>query len=93
MIVVVGDNQKSYTSKSEVFSPISHAESAFCTAGIEAEEGRNITILDIPNAYVKTELAINDKPVFVLMMIKGRLDDMLVKIDPLGICVFIWYIW
>ena len=41
-----------------------------------------MAITDIANAFVQTDLAINGKPVFVLMAIRGTLADMLVKIAP-----------
>ena len=41
-----------------------------------------MAIKDIANAFVQTDLAINDKPVFVLMAIKDTLADMLVNITP-----------
>ena len=81
-IVGGGNKQRSYVSKQEASSPTSHTESVFCTVGIEAEEERDVAITDISNAFVQTDLAINGKPVFVLMAIRGTLADMLVKIAP-----------
>ena len=81
-IVGGGNKQRSYVSKQEASSPTSHTESVFCTIGIEAEEERDVAITDISNAFVQTDLALNGKPVFVLMAIRGVLADMLVKIAP-----------
>ena len=81
-IVGGGNKQRSYVSKQEASSPTSHTESVFCTIGIEAEEERDVAVVDIPNAFVQTDLAIDGKPVFVLMAIRGRLADMLVSIAP-----------
>ena len=81
-IIGDGNKQRSYVSKQEASSPTSHTESVFCTIGIEEEEERDVAITDIANAFVQTDLAINGKPVFVLMAIRGTLADMLVKIAP-----------
>ena len=81
-IVGGGDKQRSYVSKQEASSPTSHTESVFCTFGIDAEEERDVAVVDIPNAFVQTDLAVDGKPVFVLMAIRGRLADTLVSIAP-----------
>ena len=81
-IVGGGNKQRSYVSKQETSSPTSHTESVFCTFGIDAEEGRDVSIVDVPNAFVQTDLAVDGKPVFVLMAIRGKLADMLVSIAP-----------
>ena len=81
-IVGGGNKERSYVSKQEASSPTSHTESVFCTIGIEAEEERDVAITDISNAFVQTDLALNGKPVFVLMAIRGVLANMLVKIAP-----------
>ena len=53
-------------------------QSIFCTIRIE-----NVVVIDIPNVFVQTDLiAINGKPVFVLMAIRGELADVLDKIVP-----------
>ena len=52
-IVGGGNKQRSYVSKQEASSPTSHTESVFCTIGIEAEQNRDVAVIDIPNAFVK----------------------------------------
>ena len=81
-IVGDGSKQRSYVSKQEAYSPTYHTESVFCTFGIEAEEGRDIAIIDIPNAFVQTDLVKNDKPVKIVMVIRGKLAQMLCDIAP-----------
>ena len=41
-----------------------------------------MALIDILNAFVQTDQAINGKPVFVLMAIRGTFADMLVSITP-----------
>lgn len=41
-----------------------------------------MAITDIANAFVQTDIAINGKPVFVLMSIRSALADMPVNIAP-----------
>ena len=60
-IVGGGNKQRSYVFKQEASSPTSHTKSVFFTIGIESEEGRDVAIIDIPNAFVQSNLAINGK--------------------------------
>ena len=81
--IVGGNNkQRSQVSKQESSSPTSHTQSVFCVIGREAEEGREVVVIDIPNAFVQTNLAINGEPVLVLMTTRGKFVDMLVIIAP-----------
>jgi hypothetical protein len=50
------------------------------SAAIEADENRDIMTVDIPNAFIQTEIKNNDER--VMMKIKGQLAEMLVKIEP-----------
>ena len=43
---------RSYGSKQEASSPTSQTESVFCTIGIEAEEKRDVAVIEIPNDFV-----------------------------------------
>lgn len=72
----------SYVSNQEPSLPTSYPASIFCTLRIDAEEGRDISIIDILNAFVQTALAISDRPVFILMETRGKLSDILVNITP-----------
>jgi hypothetical protein len=50
------------------------------TATIEADKNRDIMTVDIPNAFVQTEIENKDER--VMMKIKGQLAEILVKIEP-----------
>ena len=51
------------------------------TATIEAEEGRDVATMDIPNAFIQTPIKTEgtDK---IVMKIRGLLVDILVQLDP-----------
>jgi hypothetical protein len=56
-------------------------ESILLTAAIEAKEQRDVMTLDIPNAFIQTDV----KPVGderIILKIKGALVDMLVEMQP-----------
>ena len=81
-IVAGGNKQREYTEKKEASSPTSHTEAVFITAAIEAMEGRDVAIADIPNAFVQTDLIKNEEAVEIIMVIRGKLADFLVEIAP-----------
>ncbi len=76
-----GSTQHNYMEKEESTSPTAMTESILLTAVIEAQEGRDVMTLDIPNAFVQTDVP-EDLPEKIIMKIRGVLVDMLVKIDP-----------
>lgn len=49
---------------------------------IDAKEGRDVAIIDIPNAFIQTALPKQEKGKRVILKIRGPMVDMLVKIDP-----------
>ena len=55
-LVAGGNKQRSFTDKSEATSPTPHTESVFITATIDAMECRDVAAIDIPNAFVQTDL-------------------------------------
>ena len=81
-MVTGGNKQREYTPKQEASSPTSHTEAVFSTATIDALEGRSVGIIDLPNAFVQTDLIKNDKPVKIIMIIRGKLAELLCEITP-----------
>ena len=57
--VLGGNVQRKYFSKDEASSPTAYTESVIMTAVIDAKERRDVTTVDIPNAFC--QLAITDK--------------------------------
>jgi hypothetical protein len=60
-------------------SPKAATESILLTATIDAEEGRDVTPVDILNALVQTKF--DNKQEKVIMKIRGILVDMLIEIN------------
>ena len=75
-----GSTQRSYIDKEEATSPTALTEAIIITAAIEADENRDVMTVDIPNAFVQTEM--EDKEERIIMKIKGPLAEMLVRIEP-----------
>jgi len=78
--VAGGNKQRDYISKEDASSPTVATESVLLTCIVDAEEGRDVAVIDIPNAFIQTR--IEDKKDMVLMKIRGFLVDMLVDIAP-----------
>jgi hypothetical protein len=72
---VNGAPQQAYIPKEDAASPTVSTESTFITAGLAASEHQKIRCYDIPSAFVNTD--VNED---VLMMMKGKLSDMMVQI-------------
>ena len=75
-----GSTQREYVNREDATSPTAATESILLTATIDAEEGRDVMTVDIPNAFVQTKLDNNQEK--VIMKIRGILVDMLIEINP-----------
>ena len=73
-----GRKQRLWIDKDDAASPTVLLESVLLTATIDAKENREVAIVDIPNAFVQTEME-GEK---VIMKVRGKLAEMLVKIAP-----------
>jgi hypothetical protein len=78
--VAGGNKQQDYITKEESSSPTVATESVLLTSIIDAEEGRDVAVIDIPNAFIQTQIE-NEKDMAVIK-ICGVLVDMLMKIAP-----------
>ena len=74
-----GSPQRVYTPKEDTASPTVMTESILLTALIEAKENRDVMTVDIPNAFIQTDIEEGDR---IIMKIRGPLVDMLVEMDP-----------
>ena len=83
-----GSTQRIYTNKEDTASPTAMTESILLTATIEAKENRDIMTVDIPNAFVQTDIDQNTKE-RIMMKIKGPLVDMLVEMDEQTYAAFV----
>ena len=78
--VAGGNKQRGYIDKEESSSPTVATESVIITAMIDAEEEREVAVIDVPNAFVQT--VVEDQAKRVIIRIRGMLVDMLVRIAP-----------
>ena len=72
-----GRRQRETTPKSSATSPTVSIEAVFMTAMIDASEGRDIAVVDIPGAYLHA-----DMDELVIVRFEGKMAEMLVLIDP-----------
>jgi hypothetical protein len=78
---VAGRNkQQDYISKEDASSPTVATEAVLLSCIIDAEEGRDVTVIDIPNAFIQTR--VEDEGDMAIIKIRGVLVDILVKIAP-----------
>ena len=79
-----GSTQCTYMEHDEVMSLTISMEGTLLTAVTEAQEGRDITTCDIPNAFVQTHVEEKDKDGNqTIMKIRGVCVDILCKINPI----------
>ncbi|MCK7499178.1 MAG: hypothetical protein MZW92_58370 [Comamonadaceae bacterium] len=79
-----GRKQRAYTAHEDAASPTVATESVFLTTVIDALEGRDVAVLDIPGAFMQADM---DELVHVRFT--GKMVDLLMEIDPdmYGPCV------
>jgi hypothetical protein len=75
-----GSTQQEYLNQEDATSTTAATESILLTATIDAKEGRDVIPVDIPNAFVQTDLDFKKEQ--VIMKIQGVLVDMLVDMNP-----------
>jgi len=80
--VIGGDKQRDYMTKEDVSSPTVAAEAVMLTCVIDAQEGRDVAVVDIPNAFAQTIVSDEDKEHRVIVRIRGPLVDILVSLAP-----------
>jgi hypothetical protein len=78
--VIGGNKQQDYITKEDVSSPTMTAEAVMLTFVIDAQEGRDVEVVDIPNAFVQTVVSEKDADHRVIVHIRGPLVDILVSI-------------
>jgi hypothetical protein len=79
-MVADGNKQRSQFNKEDVSSPTASLESVLLTAVINAKEEHDVTVIDIPNAFIQTCLEHEkDK---AIMCLRGKLAELMVKMAP-----------
>ena len=74
-----GRKQRLWMNKNEAASPTVLLESVMITSTIDAKENRDVAIVDIPNAFVQTDMEDGER---VVMKLRGKLAELLVKVAP-----------
>ena len=80
--VIGGNKQRDYITKQDVSSPTVTAEAVMLTCVIDAQENRDVAVVDIPNAFVQTVVSDDDAEHRVMVRIRGPLVDILVSMAP-----------
>jgi hypothetical protein len=75
-----GNKQQDYISKEDASLPTIATEAVLLSCIIDAKEGRDVTVIDIPNAFILTR--VEDDGVMAIIKICGVLIDILVQIAP-----------
>jgi hypothetical protein len=78
--VAGGNKQRDYISKEDASSPTVATEAVLLSCIINAKEGRDVAVIDIPNAFIQTR--VEDEGDMAIIKIRGVLVDILVKIAP-----------
>jgi hypothetical protein len=68
--VIGGDKQRDYMTKEDVSSRTVAAEAVMLTCVIDAQEGRDVAVVDIPNAFAQTIVSDEDKEHRVIVRIR-----------------------
>jgi hypothetical protein len=79
-MVAGGNTQRDYTTKEDSSSHTVSTEAVLLTSIIDAHEGRNVAVIDIPNAFIQTQVD-NTKDRVIIRM-QGVVVDWLVKAAP-----------
>ncbi len=85
--VAGGNKQHGYILKEDASSPTVSNEAVMLTCVIDADENRDVAIVDIPNAFVQT--VVKDEKDRAFICICGPSVNILVSIAP---DVFGWYV-
>ena len=68
--------------REDTASPTTALESVLLSATIDAKEGRDVATVDIPNAFIQTEIPQEEGKGRIVLKIRGQLVDILEQIDP-----------
>ena len=78
--VAGGNKQRGYISKEDAISPTVASDLVLLLCIIDAEEGRDVVVIDIPNVFVQTP--VEDEKDMAIIKIRGILVEILVDLAP-----------
>ena len=79
-MIAGGNTQRGHVTKEESSSPTVSTKAVLLTLIVDALEGRDVVIVDIPNAFIQTR--VHDAKDCVIVRITGVIVDWLVKVAP-----------
>ena len=79
-IFASGNKQNNHIDKTDATSPTAALEYVLITATIDAKEGKDVAIVDIPNAFVTTRIEKKDD--IATIRLRGRLAELMVATAP-----------
>jgi hypothetical protein len=79
-MVAGGNMQRGHVTKEESSSPTVSIKAVLLTLIVDAHEGRDVAVVDIPNAFIQTK--VDDAKDPVIIRITGVIVDWLVKVAP-----------
>ena len=83
-----GRKQRAYTDKADATSPTIATEAVFLCAVIDAQERRQVTIVDVPGAFMQADMPEDDT---VHVRLTGIMVDILLDIDHAMYAPFVIY--
>ena len=78
--VAGGNKQRDFISKEDSSSPTVSTEAVLLSCIIDAEEERDVAVIDVPNSFIQTRVE-NEKDM-VYIRVRGVLVDLLIEIAP-----------
>jgi hypothetical protein len=79
-IVAGGNTQRGHVTKEESSSPTVSTKAVLLTSIVDAHKGRDVAVIDIPNAFIQTR--VDDAKDHVIICITGVIVVWLVKVAP-----------
>ena len=79
-MVAGGNKRRGHINKTDATSLTAALDSVLLTSTIDAKEGRDVAIIDIPNAFATTR--IENKKDIVTVRLRGKLAELMVETAP-----------
>ncbi len=79
-MVAGGNTQWGHMTKEELSSPTVSTKAVLLTSIVDAHKGRDVAVIDIPNAFI--QIRVHDAKDCVIVCITGVIVDWLVKVSP-----------
>ena len=79
-MVASGNKQRNHIDKTDATLPTAALEYVLLIETIDVKEGRDVSIVDIPNAFVTTR--IENKDDIATIRLRGKLAELMVATSP-----------